>query len=228
VCVCVLVWRTVAPVYDARDNTLHARMVACVHAVLDAAVANGLPRVALCGLGAGVFGWSQSESARLIVLGLREWFGAHPGATGPSVVLYDFAPAMAAAFRDALVAAEADVGAACVTAVAPPAAPIPPFRATHQWQRQDGPPGVVEADKWVSYDFDQNRQLEQAWARNPAGTETLTGDLHGVKYVRARNAGCAVCEPQGLGACVPLARTSERQVLVGIVALQLVAGPFSS
>jgi hypothetical protein len=170
----------VAPVFDVRDSARHSQMLACVHAVLDAAVAKRLPRVALCGLGAGVFGWPQAESARLIVLGLREWFGAHQSATAPSVILYDSAPTMAAAFRDALVAAEAGMGSASVPATV---APAPPSRATHQWQRQDGAPGVVEADKWASYDYDQNRQLEQAWARDPTGETTLVGDAFGARCV---------------------------------------------
>ncbi len=188
--VCVCVWVStrvpgaVAPMYAPGDNTVHAQLAACVRAVLDAAVDSGLPRVALCGLGAGVFGWPQPAAARLIVHGLREWVSARGGAAAaPSVILYDSAPSMAAAFRDALVAAEAGVGAASVPAAVAPAPPAPPVRATHQWQRQDGAPGVVEADKWAPYDYDQNRQLEQAWALDPAGKATLVGDAFGARCV---------------------------------------------
>jgi hypothetical protein len=37
------------------------------------------------------------------------------------------------------------------------------------------------ADSWVPYDFDQNRQLEQAFAADPMDKVTLTGDANGIK-----------------------------------------------
>jgi hypothetical protein len=196
--VAVFVFCAVAPHYSAGKPILEDQMVACVNAVMDAAVAQRLPRVAICGLGSGLFGWPQPEAARLIVHGLREWNAAHPGPATPTVVLYDSLQPMASAFRAALLDAEAGKGTGPAPAL-PSAPPAPPQMFSHQWMYQGGGPGIIEAGVWVPYDYDQNRQLEQAWARDPRSKVELVGDACGVKYVECtavlvtKEISCLVC-----------------------------------
>ena len=73
---------TVAPVYGGmRDVGAPSReqlLRQCVTSVLDSAVVHGSDRqgceqVAICGLGAGVFGWPALEAATEIVHAVAEW-----------------------------------------------------------------------------------------------------------------------------------------------------------
>lgn len=121
-------------------------------------------------------------AASQIVAAVVEWCGALPLSSPPfTIVLFDANPAVIAGFVSAL-AYEASPGAGVVggaMATAGPPAPVPPSVPTHQWS-WNGPDTPPSPHSYVPYDYDQNQQLERAFA-DRAPSVTLVGDRAGVR-----------------------------------------------
>ena len=136
----------------------------------------GAREVAIPLCGSGIYGWPASRAAQ-VVMGELVAYAANPATKLTSLNLVDFEAPKAAAAADAL---SNLCGAAPKAADATSAVPLP----EHQWyfyckelsKRDDG---------FQPYDYDQNQQVEAAWAayskgRGPSEV-TIVGDAGGVK-----------------------------------------------
>lgn len=91
----------VAPHFET-GSTLERSLLRCaIRRLLTLVADKGVTSVAICGVGAGVFGWPPNESTREIVLALQQWVASRHDAT-MRVVLYDVSESVVAGFVSAL------------------------------------------------------------------------------------------------------------------------------
>ena len=173
-----VVVHAVVPPWDLRDqgNAAVLLMQQAVRAALTAAETAGACEVAIPLCGSGIYGWPATRAAE-VVMGELVAYAANPATKLTSLNLVDFEAPKAAAAAEAL---SNLCGAASAAADATSAVPLP----KHQWyfyckelsKRGDG---------FQPYDYDQNQQVEAAWAAfaNGSGPSEviITGDAGGVK-----------------------------------------------
>ncbi len=158
----------VAPRYsESAGGGVKAQLKQSVTAALTLADTEGHSAIAVCGLGAGVFGWPAAAATALIVMAVREWAARRTSDSAVRVVLYDSATAVVEGFMSVLRSPEA----AATGVGKPPRAP------THQWF-WNGPEAPPVPGKWVPYDYDQSEQIEAAYAANVKQQDLVTGDMN--------------------------------------------------
>lgn len=166
-----------------------------VESALTEAALAGAVRVAIPGLGTGVFNWSCEDSSREMVRAVREWVAKNRPSSIKAVLLFDksegVVDSLVRAAQDPA-ASESTSGAVPSAALAPPLAPGPqPVMPQFQWYWKVWPheiksvEGIVSvsvdgnATQMVPYDYDQVVDMERAFLAG-APTVTLLGDLVGV------------------------------------------------
>ena len=173
-----VVVHAVVPEWNSRDhgNAAVLLMQQAVRAALAEAENAGAREVAIPLCGSGIYGWPASRAAKA-VMGELVAYAANPATKLTCLNLVDFEAPKATAAADAL---SELCGAAPKAADATSPVQLP----EHQWyfyckelsKRDDG---------FQPYDYDQNQQVEAAWAayskgRGPSEV-TIVGDAGGVK-----------------------------------------------
>ena len=151
-------------------------MCRAVQAALVEAEIAGASEVAIPLCGSGIYGWPASRAAEVVMSELVA-YAANPATKLTSLNLVDFEAPKAAAAADAL---SNLCGAAPKAADATSAVPLP----EHQWYFEC-PELSSRGDGFQAYDYDQNQQVEAAWAAfaNGGGASqvTIIGDAGGTK-----------------------------------------------
>ena len=181
----------VAPRYDSlRVPAMLSQMREAVNNSLAQASHVRATAVAFPAIGTGVFGWPTRTGVECITQSAILWLKQNPNTSVQEVCFTDFDQAKVGAFQAALKK---------ISAAARTAAPqiVTAQTSLHQWFWKDDKAaaatvvvGVTTLGPGVSYDFDQNTQVENKYqefltGQASATTFTITGDRAGVKVTDA-------------------------------------------
>jgi O-acetyl-ADP-ribose deacetylase (regulator of RNase III) len=175
---------------------LRRKLQEAIVSALDLANGSGAKRVAIPGVGMGLFGWSCEVATREIVAAISKWLAGHPDHGLDCIVLFDQDKEVVNSFVDALELLSSGLlrtepeeeDAKCLVA---DTFEVP----SHQWfwtvweheisSKPAGCTSVVQDETGASftvipYDYDQCLQIEGAFSRGAESCQ-LFGDIQGAR-----------------------------------------------
>jgi O-acetyl-ADP-ribose deacetylase (regulator of RNase III) len=165
----------VGPRYMTGSQVEVGSFLSAVRAAFVEAANAGCKTISLPLMGAGVFGWSPDDSANIILQALSQVVAQYGNSCSIThVVLVDFLPAHAAAFRDALLSYVASSTGPGTRDVHRPRVVVAPEFKWYWDKSMDGDTSC----KWIPYDYDQVLHIESAISRGSLPIE-ITGDVAG-------------------------------------------------
>jgi O-acetyl-ADP-ribose deacetylase (regulator of RNase III) len=166
-----VVVHAVGPYHRTGDQAEENSFLSAIRAAFEEAVKAGCKSVSLPLMGAGVYSWSPKDSANIMLLALSQAVAQY-GNSSPitHIVLVDFLPAHATAFKEALTSYVAGSSGSGTGDVPRPQVVVPRAPEFKWYWEKFG--------DWVGYDYDQAMQIERA-IRDGSLPVTITGDVAG-------------------------------------------------